>query len=288
MCEFLRSLVHYWGENPDSFANFSINFFMMLIAGVSAAYAFKAYRNQRGRGKKEAACKLAKYYAENIIARYSFILSVYSASGYTDFVKKHFPMDKISDFTSREMDSLLENSETSKETIMEKMNSVPAENILFRKLLFAKTEEERASYAAVYYMPTPSSEGEPSVEAKIVNGPLLINDFNTSINKLLNDLEWFSMECRYGVADEALLYQSLHQTFLSDIQMLYCHISHRNINSEDKLYTNVIWLFQLWSKRYEKYRKRNNNAKEKAERRAQKYKEIAEKIAFVHHGKKLG
>ena len=84
---------------------------------------------------------------------------------------------------------------------------------------------------------------------QVINGQFLQVDFNQEISGLLNELEWFAMNCKYGLADEGLLYQSLHQTFLSTVWMLYFFISSRNENNADKLYTNLCWLFIKWRDR---------------------------------------
>lgn len=70
------------------------------------------------------------------------------------------------------------------------------------------------------------------------------------------------MNCKYGLADEELLYQSLHQTYISTVWLLYFFISHENENNEDKLYTNVCWLFLKWRDRLMEIRDRKEAEKQ--------------------------
>ena len=96
------------------------------------------------------------------------------------------------------------------------------------------------------------------------------------------------MQCRYGVADEKLLYQSLHQTFLAEVQLLYLQISIVNKSSEDKYYTNTIWLFEKWKKRLMKYRAKNQRARMRAVKKIERAKEEAKHAGnSVHHGKAI-
>lgn len=71
------------------------------------------------------------------------------------------------------------------------------------------------------------------------------------IKMLLNNLELFSMSCRYGLADEAMLYQPLHGSFLSYMWLFSFYISTKNLRVENKMFTNSIWLFNLWKNRLE-------------------------------------
>ena len=52
-----------------------------------------------------------------------------------------------------------------------------------------------------------------------------------------------------------MLYHSLHQTFISNVWLLYFYICKSNLTNEDKYYTNLIWLFNLWKDRLEKLQK---------------------------------
>ena len=53
-----------------------------------------------------------------------------------------------------------------------------------------------------------------------------------------------------GIADEDTVYQSLHQSFLSIIKVLYVDIATRNQTGKDKYYTNIIKLYNNWAEKY--------------------------------------
>ena len=263
-------------DHPETIFDFGT----MLVAAVSAFCAFLAYHNQRTRSAKSAACDLAKYYANNIIERYTFVDDVYSSNGYTELVKKIFPISKIKEFTYQEMLDFIKESSNGA-CPLKNAPSIPDELFLKYKLCNVKSAAEQAQYAHQ------NSQHKMIEEDESKKNPLQ-NDLHVVEGKLLNDLEWFSMQCRYGVADEKLLYQSLHQTFLAEVQLLYLQISIVNRSSEDKYYTNTIWLFEKWKNRLMKYRAKNQRAKDRALKKVKRANETAKRAGnFIHHGKPI-
>lgn len=71
------------------------------------------------------------------------------------------------------------------------------------------------------------------------------------IFKNLNTLESMSMHFIADIADDEIVYQSLHQVFFSYVEANYILISIINSKGgKDKYYTNVIALYKKWKKRY--------------------------------------
>lgn len=54
----------------------------------------------------------------------------------------------------------------------------------------------------------------------------------------------------HNIANEAVVYTSLSQTYLSMVQMLYYNIAKNNHDAE-RYFTNVIKLFNVWKKRWQ-------------------------------------
>ncbi|MBQ9425684.1 MAG: DUF4760 domain-containing protein [Erysipelotrichaceae bacterium] len=68
---------------------------------------------------------------------------------------------------------------------------------------------------------------------------------------MLNKLEYFSMTFNTNLADEEVVYPSLHQSFLKTVKYLYPHICYLNSGeTSDKYYTHIIELYNLWKDRY--------------------------------------
>ncbi len=136
------------------------------------------------------------------------------------------------------------------------------------KLIFSETIDDRHSLINEY-LDNVDKESNPILSK---NPALLKNEFLDSVYDFLNALEWFSMSCQYGIADEEILYQSLHKTFLSTVWLLYFYIAYQNESNEDKLFTNIIWLFNKWHDRL-------YNVQQKAQKEQQK---IAKKLDNVN------
>lgn len=77
----------------------------------------------------------------------------------------------------------------------------------------------------------------------------LILYYNIKMTHILNQLESFSMGFIHNLANDDIVYQSLHQTFLLIIKNFYFLIAANNISSEDKYYVNLTALFIKWKKR---------------------------------------
>ncbi|MEB7816746.1 hypothetical protein [Mammaliicoccus sciuri] len=74
----------------------------------------------------------------------------------------------------------------------------------------------------------------------------------------LNKLEWFSMSFVNNIAEEKVVYQSLHQVFLSMCLSEYINISLKNEIGHEKFYINLINQYNIWNKHKQKEIKRVN------------------------------
>lgn len=261
-------------SNPESFSALC-DVLMLIVTIISVVYAYRAYQHQKDRCKKETACNLAKYYASNIIDKYGDIEYVFNTSGISKIIRDIFPLNKLQEFDKDELDRLFQEASLPVKDFEEKLHNIDPMSILGAQMSRACTPEERTNMITSYTKL--DDDGKP----KVVNELYLRVDFEREISGLLNELEWFAMNCRYGLADEELMYQSLHKTYISTVWMLYYYISHRNENNEDKLYTNLVWLFIKW-------RDRLSMIKQKTEAKRQKHlKKAAALKPKVHEGSPL-
>ena len=66
------------------------------------------------------------------------------------------------------------------------------------------------------------------------------------VSGVLNNIEYFAMNFAHGVADDSVVYRSLHQSYIDIMQLLNFNISNLNNSSSDKYYLNVIELYNKW------------------------------------------
>lgn len=225
-------------------ANCILTFFFLFATVVSVVCAFKAYNHQKNRARKEAACELARYYAEKIIPRNSFVMAAMKATKLEDQTKSLFPYEDLAEFNQEEMIGFLGKSDANYAQIKDAFLHPDPEAIFWMKHRYLDSVEARENLYSSHFK-TDVKTGKP----QLINPELLQIEFVSKALSFLNDLEWFSMSCRYGISDEEILYQSLHQTFLSSVWLLYFYICDENLTNENKLFTNIIWLFKEWQAR---------------------------------------
>ncbi|MDD6642725.1 MAG: hypothetical protein PUF80_00635 [Firmicutes bacterium] len=260
-----------------------INSAMLLVTVVSVICAVVAYKHQKKRARKESACKLAQFYAENIIKKYSLVSSVFNICKTFEYIKKSVEIDKIRNFDNEELEKILKAKKIEKKDFLLKATSFDPFVILNCRIAQIELLSDRSR---IYSEFVEKSEKDDKLILK--NPAFLMNDFSQDITDLLNSLEWFSMNCNYRIADEELLYQSLHQTFISTIWMLYAFIASNNTNNENKMYTNIIDLFNLWRDRLNGIVAHAEKKKKKVDKEEAKIEEKKKKSkAKVFQGKKL-
>ena len=191
--------------------------------------------------------------------------------------KKIFPYDRVRDFTYDELISLLEGAEFTLEEVENLFSNIDPEVIFVVKVLKAKSAEERNilidDHSKQTTISTTYLDGR---RLTLSHNSILQSEYKSEIASLLNDFEWFAMSCQYGLADEEMLYQSLQTTFISHVWLMYYFIASRNIRGEDKLYTNVIWLFNTWKDRLHSIQSQAEDLAKKveAERKSQQAKAV--------------
>jgi hypothetical protein len=189
----------------------------------------------------------------------ALMANVFHFTGLEEYVKDCICLGEIKSFDREELERLLSGKGVRPEEFYKRINDVDPFVILNCRLASTYSAQERESVLK------DSVEVDPETgERKLKNAPFILNYFGQERANLLNQLEWFGMNCRYGLADEELLYQSLHQTYLNIVWVLYPFISRSNTCNEDKHYTNVAWLFDKWYGRL-------CGIKEKAEKKKKKY-----------------
>lgn len=217
----------------------------LLVAAFSALYAKKSYVKHEARSKKEAACNLAKMYADEFLPKFQYVSTVMSNAGLLTYVKTTFPLDELEHFDEQEMNAILEKYENLRTDADKKHNEVdPTIIYVSAQFLF----EDIIDSEIIKCTNNPQAQNIPQLNQ--TQKRVLRTRFNLEISRLLNWLEWFSLNARYGIVDEEILFQSLHQTFISSVWQFYYFIAKSNKNSPgDKYYTNTIWLFLKWKDR---------------------------------------
>jgi hypothetical protein len=257
---------------PDIFDYFGLAADVATVIGVigvvvgiiGAIIAYQNYKSDHKRKGLENAITLAKIYEKEIINEIAWIESVFQISGINKSIYEI--INTNTDDLSFSYDELvmLSKNERIEETFYNEFNKIKTNNIDFAYGFY----HNRSTLSATSVI-SAKSDGKPKAgteqqgnDENLFKLTLFIND----ICDLLNSLEWFAMNFKTKIADESVVYQSLHQTFLSCVRFLYFFIASKNKNMYDKTYTNIQWLYNLWNKKQQEQALREAKAMKDAER----------------------
>lgn len=255
--------------------------FSAIFVAVQVNIFKRDYNFNDDKASREKAIELSKFYSDNILLnKITYIKSVFSRCG----IQKIIECVKFSDlkeFDNQELEEVLGNEKTLIiKKIMENIGSVEIGILInaSKYINFVSINDYLDNLDAInfekYHKATAESEAAATIgedlskeeQEKIKKQKSIMSnrklnyhyyrskysrEFNHTVAESLNLLEYFCMNFNSGIADEETVYQSLHQTFLGTVKLLYYNISERNVSGKDKYYTNIIKLYNKWSDRYE-------------------------------------
>jgi len=273
-----------------------INLIAIIIGFYFTAKELKESREQREQERKsirlEHSIECSKQFADLINNQMNFIDACLSNVEYEKVIN-HFRYQDLKLFDEKEYKSLTQGDENLEcyltyisdskqvdkyfhEIVTAYVTTVELPSNEFNKILALdscgwKLSEEETAFIKDF---DHSTDNEEEIKKFVlINGKAVdINYYKTKIrayysnclNNLLNKLEYIAMAFNTNLADEAVVYQSLHQAYLKTIKYLYpciCHVN--NGESADKYYTQIIELYNLWKDRYIEDQERIKEAEEK-------------------------
>lgn len=216
-----------------NFLKWSFNSPTPIIAIASAIIAYLAYNHQRKLNKKILSLSIAERYEKEIIPRLRYIRYILNVVGCGPFIAE---FNNPVDFTEQELADFLRKKDS--------------DIIQFRELINKVTEDDlNKAYLQSGSNPYISERHDCLIKAGKIDKTALGDVVVKFILDLLNDLEAFSSQLYYNIAEEELAYPMMHQTFLPHTKNLYYFIADRNRFDQDRYYQFTIWLYEKWSKR---------------------------------------
>lgn len=210
----------------------------------------RIWRTDCRRKASEKAIDMALIFANELISNSMFITGIYTTIGIYNILDNCKDIDKIRDFSSREMYTIL-GAEKIRD-IERRMKTITAE-VVTRVAM--RTVAKKVTLSQVTGVATP----EELARKRSFEESMSLATFSNTHDDLLNKLEWFCMHFKTGVADEETVYQSLHQSFLSTVKCLYYDIAHLNVTVSNKYYTNIISVYNSWNDKYLKAKQEEDN-----------------------------
>lgn len=212
----------------------------LLFVGYEIKMSKEERELQHDKQEKLKAIELAELYANNVMKNIEFLTYIFNRIDIENDIKNIKYAD-LREFDIIELEGMFGEEEANK--IIKKITKVNP-NIIKTALLHQNPIE----YSEMNIIKM-NNESISEVAATI-DDSRYEKAYQLRIMETLNTLEYFSMYFNNYVANEEIVYQSLHQSFLSTIKVLYFLISSTNKKGKDKYYTNIIKLYNKWADRY--------------------------------------
>ena len=221
----------------------------------------KTYQYNCDWQEKEKAAELALMYKDEILPGVSYVSSILKANGIMDILG-NIHRDNIDQFNQTELFRLT--NQNIKENIEKKENSFDTIDTFLRirsqfGQIYSKKLHNIDPLLITKWYGVKNGKKDKDGKAIVMTDDekrkllkALKFEYTTIVSHTLNSLECFSMNFVSGIADDAVVFQSLHQTYLNVVQLLYYNIAIKNVHEKDKYYTNITELYKKWREKDEK------------------------------------
>lgn len=246
------------------------NIFLIVSVIFIAIQAFLYKKDFVIRNKKleaEKAIELAEVFGNEIIPLCEYLFYIYKVVGIEDIVSE-IDSSKLKEFDEEELDRIL--SKSKQENLAALSKKITLEQLMNGKTTISQQYSDEIAVALETIKDKKLlQEIQSNPELKEKKEQLkhlhyqLYREFIKSKTTLLNKLEAFCMYFNSGVAEEEVVYQSLHQIFLKAVKLFYYEIAINNKNGKDKYFTNIIELYNSWNDRYTLKNKQETESKRK-------------------------
>lgn len=227
-----------------------VTIFSIIFIGFGVIIAYWQYTFERCRVRTQQAVSLAGYYKDTIIEDIIHIISINRSIGIMDILDKNLRLEQMKEFDMEEMKSLLGGNY---DIINKKIESKDFLEVLAKSSFLYGFAEECQTDKKVTLT---EEEKTISVSFDLMS---LQRKYSQVVLRTLNALEYFAMHFTHNTADESVVFQSLHQSYLQITKCLYYEIAKNNTNviGEGKYYTNLVELFHIWRDRTLEKRKKD-------------------------------
>lgn len=192
----------------------------------------------------QKAIDLSEYYKDNILNSLPAIYYIFDQSGATEILESIKP-SQYKNFDKSELESLFLPAQ------IKELKKIQDSDVFLQLILEANNIYNLNLHFNIKPVVV-EHDGTKQTTIQISPRSILVEFMSNLINKTLNNSEYFALHFKHQTADESVVYQSLHQTYLEMIPYLYYYIANNNTDPSNKLYTNVIWLYNEWMREKEK------------------------------------
>lgn len=249
----------------------------LMVGSVIAVWQYyltsRSELQKNNRDNVTKAVELAGYYKDNILKSFLPVRYVYEETGIMDILIKIDP-EKMICFDRKELEKLLSVDDIQKlkdqYTQPKFLEAVLEANYIF-DLQLQNDNDQLLHFLQQKDLKKDKTEENDTNILKSMDKMIglamskVINSYMAKeVSGLLNNLEYFALYFTHNAADQSVVYQSLHKSYIEIVEALYYNIANSNSNHSEKIYTNVIKLYHLWKNMQYKYSKKENEIQTKA------------------------
>lgn len=217
-------------QNPESVESQQILFYGISLDNlgtwftfigliITAIWSVHQYNKNRSSKQQEKAADIAKDFADNLVERMGLITHVLSYNKEIQNIMQKLDISKLNQFTEIEIKEILNNN-----------------NLIIAFLRIINSKKTQKKYKELLNKQYSNKEQEK-----------FDSYFPLLVENTLNKLETSCINISSKAAGSQFIYESLHQMFLSTIEILAIKISITNTNNIDKYYTNIISVYNMWN-----------------------------------------
>ena len=233
----------------------------LIVSGYSVWYSRKQvkalqeqttlsktdYEARHNKDEFHTALKLTKFYSDEILPAMDTLLEILEKKGVSSTLEKVTGHNLV-DFDKDEFEKIF-----TKDDVENKIKKIYRPNIPTRDYM---TAFEYSSNLSFCDFEASQQEYFKTMEGCYASQDLLKSNYQLSLQKKFvrlityttNNLEYFSMYFNTKLAEDEIIFCSLHQTFLSLVETLYFDIAPRNTDVSQKYYVHTIALYKKWKK----------------------------------------
>lgn len=222
--------------------NCVLNFFMVIGTALlfyGVIISKKSFEKNMDLARISKAVELTNYYKDNILCYIFPIKDLFIQTKIIDVLNRHNNVNKEK-FTRDELDTIYST---------EDINEIKK---IIDSVTFAQVAVNvNASYNLELNLSIEKRMNENTKKEEVLYDPGYVSSvflYNV-VCKVLNNMEYFSAYFIQGIAEESCIFESIHQTYIELVELLYYQISYNNTVDVIPYYQKTVALYNIWKKR---------------------------------------
>lgn len=213
----------------------------IIISCIALTVSILSFKYKKNSGKIDKAIELANIYRSLIkdISEFSKIIDTHKHIHELIF---KINIDKENLFTYEELNKFY--SETDIKDLNSFFNGNGMDPVILQSI-YIQNKINNGELSSFIIHKNNNDKGN-KLEYERISDAYICSYYHFRFVDFLNKLEYFAMAFVQNVADDDVVYSSLHQTYFAIIRYFYFLIVFRNRSTESKYYTNITELYKKW------------------------------------------